>query len=83
MRLDKFIATHSEASRSLAKVAILSGQAKVNGVVVKKQGFKVKSEDEIIVNGQLITESGEVYIALYKPDGVLSSTGDDEEDDAK
>ena len=46
MRLDKFIATHSEASRSLAKVAILSGQAKVNGVVVKKQGFKVKSEDE-------------------------------------
>ncbi|PQJ30130.1 pseudouridine synthase [Rubritalea profundi] len=81
MRLDKFIATHSEASRSLAKVAILSGRAKVNGVVVKDQGLKLKPEDEIIVNGQLITESGEVYIALYKPEDVLSSTGDDEEDD--
>ena len=81
MRLDKFIATHSEATRSLAKVAILAGRAKVNGVVVKKQGLKIQPEDEVIVNGQLITESGEVYIALYKPEDVLSSTGDDEEDD--
>lgn len=81
MRLDKYIATHSEASRTLAKAAIKTGRAKVNGEVVKDQGFKVKPEDEIIVNGQLISESGEVYIALYKPEGVLSSTGEEEEDD--
>ncbi|MGJ8672518.1 pseudouridine synthase [Rubritalea sp.] len=81
MRLDKFIATHSEASRTLAKAAIKSGRARVNGVVVKDQGLKVKPEDEIFVNGQLISASGETYIALYKPEGVLSSTGEEEEDD--
>jgi 16S rRNA pseudouridine516 synthase len=81
MRLDKFIATHSEATRTLAKAAIKSGRARVNGVVVKDQGKKVSAEDEIIVNGCLISESGEVYIALYKPEGVLSSTGEEEEGD--
>lgn len=81
MRLDKWIATHSDATRTLAKSAIKSGRVRVNGAIVKDQGFKVSAEDEIIANGQLIAESGEVYIALYKPEGVLSSTGDDEEDD--
>ncbi|WP_018970797.1 pseudouridine synthase [Rubritalea marina] len=79
MRLDKFIATHSDASRTLAKTAIKHGQVKVNGVVVKDQGCKVSDEDEIVVHGVQISASGEVYIALYKPSGVLSSTGDDEE----
>lgn len=79
MRLDKFIATHSEASRTLAKAAIKSGRTKVNGVVIKDQGFKVTNEDEIKVHGKLISESGDVYIALYKPSDVLSSSGEEEE----
>lgn len=81
MRLDKFIATHSESSRTLAKSAIKHGQVKVNGVVVKDQGRKVSDEDEIIVHGVQISASGEVYIALYKPAGVLSSSGEEEDDE--
>ncbi|MFC4995131.1 pseudouridine synthase [Rubritalea tangerina] len=81
MRLDKFIATHSDATRTLAKAAIKSGQVRVNGEVVRDQGKKVSEKDVIKVHGQLIEESGEVYLALYKPEGVLSSTGAEEEDD--
>lgn len=81
MRLDKFIATHSESSRTLAKGAIKNGQVKVNGEVVKDQGRKVSDEDEIIVHGVQISASGEVYLALYKPAGVLSSSGEEEDDE--
>lgn len=81
MRLDKFIATHSDATRTLAKNAIKSGQVRVNGEVVKDQGRKVSDDDEILVHGQQISASGEVYLALYKPSGVLSSSGEEEEDE--
>ena len=80
MRLDKFIATHSEATRSLAKMAIKSGRVLVNGAVEYDQGRKVSNEDSIVANGVDISEKGEVYLALYKPSGVLSSTSDEEDE---
>lgn len=77
-RLDKFISTHSEATRSLAKMAIKSGRVLVNGMVERDQGRKVSEKDEVEVNGTLITQSGDVYLALYKPVDVVCATKDDE-----
>ena len=80
MRLDKYIATHSEATRSLAKMAIKSGRVTINGIMTKDQGKKVKPEDEVAVNGNVIEISGEVYLVLHKADGIICATQDEEQD---
>ena len=80
MRLDKYIATHSEASRTLAKMAIKSGRVEVNGVATKDQGKKLKPTDVVIVNGNILEESTEVYIVMYKKAGVICATQDEEQD---
>lgn len=80
MRLDKYLATHSDATRSLAKMAIKSGRVTVNGVVIKDQGKKVKESDEIAVNGSIIEVSGEVYLVMHKEAGIICATQDEEQD---
>lgn len=80
MRLDKYIATHSEATRSLAKMAIKSGRVTINGVATKDQGTKVKTTDEVAVNGSVIDVSGEVYLAMNKATGIICATQDEEQD---
>lgn len=80
MRLDKYIATHSEASRSLAKMAIKSGRVTINGVATKDQGTKVKTTDEVAVNGSVIDVSGEVYLVMNKGAGIICATQDEEQD---
>lgn len=77
-RLDKFISTHSEATRSLARMAIKAGRVTVNGVVTRDHGKKVSEKDKIVVNGEMLAESGEVYLALYKPVDVVCATKDEE-----
>lgn len=78
MRLDKYLSTHSAASRKSARVAIKQGQVCVNGVVVKDHGTHVAEEDEVSVSGNVLEVRGEVYLALHKPCGVVSATQDEE-----
>ncbi len=80
MRLDKYIAAHSDATRSLAKMAIKSGRVEVNGVTTKDQGKKLKPSDVVTINGVELEESGEVYIVMYKKAGVICATQDEEQD---
>ena len=80
MRLDKYLATHSDATRTLAKMAIKSGRVEVNGEVVKDQGRKLKSNDVVLVNGRELVESGEVYLVLNKQAGIICATQDEEQD---
>ncbi len=80
MRLDKYIATHSEATRSLAKMAIKSGRVEVNGEMTKDQGKKIKPTDVVTINGAELEESSEVYLVMYKKDGVICATQDEEQD---
>lgn len=50
------------ASRRASEKLILEGRVKVNGVVVKELGTKVKGDDAIEVNGTLIErERNKVY----------------------
>ena len=54
-RLQKVIANSGYTSRRKAEELITSGKVLVNGEVVKELGTKVKSTDEIIVEGHMIS----------------------------
>jgi 16S rRNA pseudouridine516 synthase len=80
MRLDKYLATHSDATRALAKMAIKSGRVEINGIVVKDQGRKVMPNDVVSINGRELEISGEVYLVLNKKAGIICATQDEEQD---
>jgi 16S rRNA pseudouridine516 synthase len=80
MRLDKYLATHSDATRTLAKMAIKTGRVEINGIVSKDQGKKVKPDDVVSINGRELKESGEVYLVMNKQAGVICATQDEEQD---
>lgn len=80
MRLDKYLATHSDATRTLAKMAIKTGRVEINGTVIKDQGKKVKPDDIVSINGRELKESGEVYLVMNKKAGIICATQDEEQD---
>lgn len=79
-RLQKIIARAGVASRRHAEELISSGQVAVNGQIVTELGTKADAErDHIRVAGKLLHASKtKVYIALNKPDGVVSTLQDPE-----
>ncbi|HKF53745.1 MAG TPA: pseudouridine synthase [Candidatus Acidoferrales bacterium] len=79
-RLQKIIARAGVASRRHAEELISSGQVAVNGQVVTELGTKANAQrDHIRVAGKLLHASEtKVYIALNKPDGVVSTLQDPE-----
>jgi 23S rRNA pseudouridine2605 synthase len=83
-RLQKIIARAGVASRRRAEELISSGQVAVNGKVVTELGSKADADrDHIRVSGKLLrvgsSESEtKVYIALHKPDAVVSTLRDPE-----
>lgn len=79
-RLQKVLARVGIASRRNAELLILEGAVTVNGRIVTELGTKVDpAHDKIKVNGKLIfTEIEPIYLALYKPKGVISSLSDPE-----
>lgn len=79
-RLQKIIAQAGVASRRHAEELISSGQVAVNGQIVTELGTKADAQrDHIRVAGKLLRASEtKVYIALHKPDGVVSTLQDPE-----
>lgn len=79
-RLQKIIARAGVASRRHAEELISSGQVAVNGQIVTELGTKADAQrDHIRVAGKLLHASEtKVYIALHKPDGVVSTLQDPE-----
>lgn len=79
-RLQKIIANAGIASRRHAEDLILSGQVRVNGVVVTELGAKADPErDRVEAAGRLarIPES-HVYLLLNKPPAVVATLADPE-----
>ncbi len=74
VRLNKAISDSGFCSRRQADTLIEKGKVTVNGNL-SQLGDRVMPEDEIRVNGQLITENEAlVYIALNKPVGITCTT---------
>ena len=76
VRLDKYLADNSSASRSEARNAVKNGRVSVDGCVVTCPETKVDERSHVALDGQIIGGSRFVYIMMNKPAGVLSATED-------
>lgn len=77
MRLQKYLAECSVASRRKSEELILAGRVKVNGKIVNTLGTLVEDGDKVEFDGKLIyPEEKTVYVALNKPKGVVSTAKD-------
>jgi len=75
--LDRVLSRFGVASRTAAREAILAGRLKVNGKVVRNPDCWVRTErDAIHLDGQRLKATRKIYLAFYKPKGVITSHGD-------
>lgn len=79
-RLQKIIAQAGLASRRNAEKYITDGRVRVNGSIIRELGSKADPQrDEIHVEGHgFISAQAKVYLAVYKPPKVMSTTNDPE-----
>ena len=76
-RLQKVMAHAGVASRRKSEEIIAEGRVKVNGEVVSEMGFKVDPEkDEIVVDGEVISQEKKVYLLLNKPEDYITTVSD-------
>lgn len=76
-RLQKVIARSGYASRRKAEELIIKGKVTVNGNIVTELGTKVTPKDEILVEGESISNDELVYFLLNKPRETVSTSSDD------
>ena len=81
-RINKYLSEVGFCSRREADRLLEEGRITINGVK-PELGTKVSADDEIRVNGRLISESGEkpVYLAFNKPVGIVCTTDQKREKD--
>lgn len=73
-RLQKILARTGIGSRRACEELIANGRVRVNGVVVTLGSKADPARDQITVDGSPLAQSAPlIYIALYKPHGVISS----------
>ena len=78
IRLQKWLSQAGVASRRKAEELIQAGQVAVNGIVTTELGARADtSRDKVTVNGKPCEiNSARVYIALHKPEGVITTVTD-------
>ena len=77
-RLQKVIANLGYTSRRKAEELIQAGKVKVNGIVVKELGTKVKTSDTIEIENTILDNNKNYeYYLLNKPREVISSSSDE------
>ncbi|MCL2405314.1 MAG: rRNA pseudouridine synthase [Defluviitaleaceae bacterium] len=78
IRLQKWLSQSGVASRRKAEALILAGDVAVNGITITELGARANtSSDTVTVKGracELI--STKIYIALHKPEGVVTTVTD-------
>ena len=76
MRLNKFLAASGVASRRDCDEIIKKRQVTVNGKIAEV-GIEVNQDDEVCLNGEIITLKSNEYYILNKPKGYICSVSDD------
>ena len=79
IRLNKYIAEQGICSRRQADELIKDGKVKINGKVIKELGFRINNEkDKVELKNKILNQvqnnTQNIYIALNKPVGYISST---------
>jgi 23S rRNA pseudouridine2605 synthase len=77
VRLHRFIAQTGLTSRRKAEDLISEGRVSVNGEPVTQQGTKVTDQDVVEVDGVRVRPESHVYVAMYKPKGVVTTLSDE------
>ncbi|MBS5114754.1 MAG: rRNA pseudouridine synthase [Erysipelotrichaceae bacterium] len=77
MRLDKLLSHCGLGTRKEVKDLIKSGQVQVNDKIIKKDGYQVDENNDVIkLNDEMVEYRQYVYIMLNKPAGYISATFD-------
>ena len=76
IRLNKFMANAGICSRREADELIQKGLVKVNGVAVSELGTKIKREDVVEYNDQVVALENKCYILLNKPKDCVTTSDD-------
>lgn len=74
MRLDKAVSL-TGLTRSEARKAIAAGRVFVNEKVARDTSMQVRAED-VMLDGAPVQDTGEIYIMINKPAGVITATED-------
>ena len=77
IRLNKYISNSGICSRRDADTYIKAGSAKVNGKVITEMGYKVKLDDEVRFDDQLISPETKRYVLLNKPKNYITTMDDE------
>jgi len=77
IRINKFIAHAGLCSRREADRYISEGLVKVNGKRITEHGTKVRRQDKVEVDGQVIQLEPFVYLLLNKPKNTITTTDDE------
>lgn len=75
MRLDKFLSSQLDISRTDAKKMLKSGKITLNGQVVSTGEIQIDAEKDIVASdGKNLLFKKHIYIMLNKPKGVVSAS---------
>ncbi len=77
MRIDKFICKSTELTRNEAKSLLKKGEVRVNGEIIKNPATQVHENNDITVDGQVLTARTSRYIMMNKPLDTLCSNVDE------
>lgn len=77
MRLDKLLAHTGYGTRKEVKQIITNGWVDINGQTIKKVGFQVDIENDVVtVDEQVVQYQKYHYYIMNKPEGIISATED-------
>ncbi len=78
LRLNKFLANAGVCSRRIADELIAAGRVSVNGEVADQLGRHVTRQDEIMVDGKVVSIERKIYVLLNKPRNCVTTSSDPE-----
>lgn len=77
IRLNKYISLSLGVTRTESKKIIKSKKIQVNGNTINDSNYKIKDNDEVTYNGNIICFEEKIYLMMNKPKGYVCSTIDD------
>ncbi|MDX1958016.1 MAG: pseudouridine synthase [Leptospiraceae bacterium] len=78
-RIDKAVSNFGIGSRAEVKLLIKQKKVKVNGDLVLDPGFKVRLDDKIEIENEILDRKEFYYFLMNKPPGCITATEDSRE----
>ena len=77
MRLDKYLSDCNLGTRREVRDMIAGGRVSVNQLPAAKVGMQISNDDDVTVDGEVISYQRYTYLMLNKPAGVITATADE------